>query len=251
MNVASDTPLSAPASADFRALSPVAFPENVEEHERRIPNAGSAAILRGHPVTTHAVARRHREVYTGDFLPYGHGEEGGWYGKAGTADCGHCYLNVDPVTGKVAISTGYATEHVPGVGERTLCYACADSAEAARMDAMDSTRARFHAYVHEENGIFHLATWTGGKLAWCLRHDSFWGTFSRMHTWTFARGADTFYGRNSGPGCYITVRKHAKSRLVSAIGGENAGMPRQGDIPKLVRPGDSRPIRETIPKGTN
>ena len=70
---------------------------------------------------------------------------------AAVCDCGH------PPTETTGIGTGYATD----LAGRTMCYPCADSAQAAEV-AASKPGDKFCAYVSSDGRT--VTTWTGGVL---------------------------------------------------------------------------------------
>lgn len=108
-------------------------------------------------------------------------------------DCGH---DVTPD----GCGTGYA---VTADGKK-ICYPCADSAMAAKL----TTDNVVGVYIagNEQS----VTTWSGGVLMRIVKHGSHrngWHA-SEVHYWG-ALDADKryWYGRNGGPGMYVTMKK--------------------------------------------
>ena len=116
-------------------------------------------------------------------------------------DCGH-----EPTPGK--FSTGSATDHAG----RTMCYPCADSAQAADMATLGTRRISLYLSSDGKN----ITTWTGGVMARVTEHGAsnragFYG--SSIH-YIRARDVDgvMWFGKNGGPGMSITLTRAKVSR---------------------------------------
>lgn len=141
----------------------------------------------------------HVEVDATAPMPQYNGQDApGWRRRTVTPDCGHAVV----VEG---MASGYAVDQ----DDRTMCYGCADSAEAARMATAD----RFDAYVSGDGRT--ITTWSGGVLArvtsmteWQGRTPS-GGRYDMAHV--VARDADgaTWSGRGPGAGMYVRLRRKA------------------------------------------
>lgn len=115
-------------------------------------------------------------------------------------DCGHA-----PTEPRHSLTTGYGID--PDTGERS-CFGCCNEAERVAFFASDT-------YVAYVDSAGNLITWPGGSLAAGLRYmhslsrNGWHG--SEIHSWRFrADDGSEWYGRNSGPGMVIRVRR-AKS----------------------------------------
>lgn len=133
-------------------------------------------------------------------------------------DCGH--VPTAPTNfhaNGVPLTAGRATDR----DGRTMCYACADSAQAAEM----STAGTVTAYISGDGR--NLTTWTGGVLARVTEHghSARAGFGHGLHYWT-VRDSDgaTWHGRNGGPGMVVTVRRHRAPRRTGTTYIRNRGI---------------------------
>lgn len=109
-------------------------------------------------------------------------------------DCGHAPT---PTTGG---GTGRAYDN----DGRTLCYACADAAERARVAAGDT----LVAYVSSTGNA--ITTWSGGELMRITSLTSApigWQGSRVYFVRAVAPDGSKWYGRNGGPGVYIVMKK--------------------------------------------
>jgi hypothetical protein len=120
-------------------------------------------------------------------------------------DCGH-----------VAIRSGVGTGVAYTPDGKSLCYQCADALQQARFNAGEG----HSAYLAEENGRYHLRTWSGGYLAEVkvtrrkVGYTPTGGHYERYHFRAVTPNGRRYHGTSPGPGMYAQVRPSVRQRLV-------------------------------------
>lgn len=119
-----------------------------------------------------------------------------------TCDCGHEPTPTEPGH----IGTGYAMAEDRTTGKlSTMCWPCADAIERIRLQ--DEKVREFGAFLSLSGES--ITTWSGGKLAHVTRASSSNAGFydSKItHVRAVTPDGRRWWGRNGGPGCFITLR---------------------------------------------